>query len=146
MKDRCSSLVCLPLSSGSGALQVFGNSPDETAFCRLVLNKETVPEALTAIQPTLMAYGFDQPVQPVLLDVSSILPDRILLLDSYFYVIVFHGATIAQWRAAGYHQQEEHAAFRQLLEVRLGFRVLPSTQTDGGGGGDGVLRCACGNL
>lgn len=98
---------------------MFGNSPDETAYCRLVLNKETVPEALTAIQPTLMAYSFDQPVTPVLLDVSSIQPDRILLLDSYFYVIVFHGTTIAQWRKAGYHNQDEHAAFRQLLQVVL---------------------------
>ena len=62
--------------------QVFGNSPDETAYCRLVLNKETVPEALTAIQPTLLAYGFDAPPTPVLLDVSSIQPDRILLLVS----------------------------------------------------------------
>ena len=98
-------------------LQVFGNSPDETAYCRLVLNKETASEALTAIQPMLMAYSFDQPVTPVLLDVSSIQPDRVLLLDSYFYVIVFHGTTIAQWRKAGYHNQEEHSSFRHLLQV-----------------------------
>ena len=37
--------------------------------------------------------------------------------DSYFYVVVFHGTTIAQWRKAGYHEQEEHAAFKLLLEV-----------------------------
>lgn len=54
----------------------------------------------------------------VLLDVESIQPDRILLLDSFFYVVVFHGTSIAQWRKEGYHLQEEHAGFKQLLEVR----------------------------
>jgi hypothetical protein len=29
----------------------------------------------------------------VLLDVSSITPDRILLLDTYFNVVVFHGVS-----------------------------------------------------
>ncbi len=53
----------------------------------------------------------------VLLDVESIQPDRILLLDSFFYVVVFHGTTIAQWRKAGYHLQEQHADFRNHLEV-----------------------------
>ena len=53
----------------------------------------------------------------MLLDVESIQPDRILLLDSFFYVVVFHGTSIAQWRKEGYHLQEEHAGFRQLLEV-----------------------------
>jgi hypothetical protein len=53
-------------------MQVFGNSPDETAYCRLILNKETVAEALTAIQPTLMAHTLHSAVSPVLLDVSSI--------------------------------------------------------------------------
>lgn len=96
---------------------MFGNSPDETAYSRLALNKESVSEALTAIQPTLMSYKFDQPVQPVLLDVSSIESDSILLLDSYFYVVVFHGLTIAQWKKEGYQDREEYASFKQLLQV-----------------------------
>lgn len=53
----------------------------------------------------------------VLLDVTSIAPDRILLLDSYFYVVVFHGSSIAQWRKDGYHLQPDHAHFKELLEV-----------------------------
>lgn len=39
--------------------------------------------------------------------------------DAYFYVVVFHGSTIAQWRKAEYHQQPEHAAFAQLLQAPL---------------------------
>ena len=62
----------------------------------------------------------------VLLDVQSIAPDRILLLDSYFYVVVFHGTTIAQWRKAEYHLQPEHVSFKALLEV--GFPIPAITQ------------------
>ncbi len=54
----------------------------------------------------------------VLLDVTSIAADRILLLDSYFYVVVFHGSSIAQWRKEGFHLNPEHAHFKELLEVR----------------------------
>lgn len=54
----------------------------------------------------------------VLLDVTSIAPDRILLLDSYFYVVVFHGSSIAQWRKDGFHLNPDHAHFKELLEVR----------------------------
>lgn len=53
----------------------------------------------------------------VLLDVTSIAADRILLLDSYFYVVVFHGSSIAQWRKEGFHLQPDHAHFKELLEV-----------------------------
>jgi protein transport protein SEC23 len=40
-----------------------------------------------------------------------------LLLDTFFHVVVFHGETIGAWREQGYHEQEEHAAFRALLEA-----------------------------
>lgn len=69
------------------------------------------------LQPTLYAFGFNGPPEPVLLDVSSIAADRILLLDAYFYIVVFHGSTVAQWRKARYQDQPEHAAFKALLEA-----------------------------
>ena len=53
----------------------------------------------------------------MLLDVSAITPDRILLLDSFFQVLVFHGQTVAAWRNEGYHKQEGHENFAQLLEA-----------------------------
>ncbi len=58
--------------------------------------------------------------EQVLLDVGSIQPDRVLLLDSYFYVVVFHGTTIAAWRKAEYHLLPEQVALKQLLEARGG--------------------------
>ncbi|CAG8763805.1 12890_t:CDS:2, partial [Acaulospora morrowiae] len=98
-------------------LQVFNNSPDETAFYRHVLNREDVNNSLIMIQPTLMSYGFDSPPQPVLLDSISIKPDVILLLDTFFHILIFHGETIAQWRKAGYQDQEGYENFKELLEA-----------------------------
>ena len=89
--------------------QVFGHSPDETAFFRLVLEREATAGAMVMIQPQLLAYGFNAPPQPVLLDVQSIQADQILLLDTFFMVIVHYGSTIAQWRKAGYQHKEEYA-------------------------------------
>lgn len=48
---------------------------------------------------------------------KSIAPDRILLLDSFFQIIIFHGETIATWRKQRYHEQPEHEAFRRLLQA-----------------------------
>ena len=96
-------------------VQVFNNSPDETAYYRMILWRENVLNSLVMIQPTLMAYSFNGPPEPVLLDVCSIAADRILVLDAYFSVVIFHGQTIASWRKANYQDQPEHAAFAQLL-------------------------------
>lgn len=76
------------------------------------------PTKQAMFQPQLVSYSF-QGVEPALLDVSSIQPERILLLDAYFYVVIFHGTTVAQWRKEG-HQ----------LRVRAGTAA-----------GAGVLAC-----
>lgn len=98
-------------------VQVFNNSPDETAYFRVILNRENVANSAVMIQPSLISYSFHSGPEPALLDVAAIAADRILLLDSYFTVVIFHGATIAQWRKAGYHNLPEHQAFAQLLQA-----------------------------
>lgn len=98
-------------------VQVFNNSPDETAYFRMILNRENVANSVVMIQPSLISYSFHSGPEPVLLDVSAISAERILLLDSYFTVVVFHGSNITQWRKAGYHNQPEHEAFAMLLRA-----------------------------
>lgn len=98
-------------------VQVFNNSPDETAYYRMILNRENVANAVVMIQPSLISYSFHSAPEPVLLDVTAIAADRILLLDSYFTVVVFHGISIAQWRNAGYQNQPEHETFAHLLQA-----------------------------
>jgi len=98
-------------------LQLFNSSPDEACYYRYVLNRENTTNSLVMIQPTLLSYSFDGPPQPALLDSVSVQPNTILLLDTFFHVVVFHGETVAAWREAKYHEQEEHDAFRSLLEA-----------------------------
>lgn len=98
-------------------LQVFNNSPDETAFYRHILMTEDTNNSLIMIQPTLTSFGLDlEEPEAVLLDSVSIKDDRILLLDTFFHILIFHGKTIAQWRKAGYQDQEEYIDFKRLLD------------------------------
>jgi hypothetical protein len=64
-----------------------------------------------------MSYQLEQPAEAVLLDSISIKPDAILLLDTFFHILIFHGDTIAQWRKAGYHEQEGYENLAQLLDA-----------------------------
>lgn len=98
-------------------MQTFNSSPDEAAYHRLVFSREDVSNSLLMIQPSLMCYSFSAPPQPVLLDATSVRPDVILLLDTFFYVLIFHGETITAWRDQGYAELPEHAAFRALLQA-----------------------------
>ncbi|GMH38572.1 hypothetical protein BSKO_06456 [Bryopsis sp. KO-2023] len=109
-------------------VQLVGTSPDETAYCRLMLNRSPVGSAMLMIQPQVTSYSFNGPPEPALLDVQSIQPDRLLYMDAFFYVVVFHGTTIAQWRESGYHEKEEHKAFAEMLSApqRLADEVCKS--------------------
>lgn len=98
-------------------LSTFNSSPDEQAYYRFSLSRESTSNALIMIQPTLLSYSFNGPPYPVLLDAASVRPDTILLLDTFFHVLIFHGETIAAWKQQGYQLQEEHANFRSLLEA-----------------------------
>jgi len=100
-------------------IQVFNNSPDETSFYRHSLFLEDCLNSLVMIQPTLLSYSFNEPTHAVLLDTSSIHPDRILLMDTFFHVVIFHGETIAAWRKEGYQNREGYESFKHLLEAPI---------------------------
>ncbi|MCO5609601.1 hypothetical protein L7F22_063831 [Adiantum nelumboides] len=98
-------------------LQVSRNTPDETAYFWLMLNREGVAGSVVMIQPTIFSYTLDGPPVPVSLDMSSIEPHSILLFDSFFHVVVHFGSAIAQWRKLGYHKDPCHENLRKLLEA-----------------------------
>ncbi|KII67426.1 Protein transport protein Sec23A [Thelohanellus kitauei] len=97
-------------------LQCFNNSPDETVFYRYALDREDVLNSCVMIQPVLYSYSLDAPPKPVLLDSSSIKPDLMLFLDSYFFVLIYLGETISYWRKQGYQNDPNYASFAQFLE------------------------------
>ena len=43
----------------------------------------------------------DQPV-PVLLDIDSLKNNVVLILDTFFYIVIWKGDTIVKWEDAGY--------------------------------------------
>merc|ERR1719261_2416976 len=68
------------------------------------------------IQPALLKYSFEEgPPVPVLLDSASLGADVILLLDSFFHVVIWRGETIQAWYDQGYQEKEEYANFKALL-------------------------------
>lgn len=100
----------------SNFLQTFNVSPDETAYYRTAVTRENTMNSLVMIQPALLQYTFDEgPPTPVLLDSASLKPNIILLLDSFFHVVIWRGATIQAWHDAGYHEKEEYLNFKNLL-------------------------------
>lgn len=98
-------------------LQVFNNVPDETAYFRLMLCRETVDNTVLMMQPSLMRYSMDSgEPQPVLLDIRSVELDVTLMLDTYFLVLVHYGSHVAAWRNAGYHLDPQYDALREIIE------------------------------
>lgn len=100
-------------------IQVFNNSPDETSFFRHSLFNGDCLNSLVMIQPTLLSYSFNEPTHAVLLDTSSIQPDRILLMDTFFHTVIFHGETIAAWKREGYQDKPGYESFKQLLAAPI---------------------------
>ena len=97
-------------------LNNFNASPDESKFYRSLLLKENTFNSLVMIQPFLKCFSFDSEEPfPVLLDASSLKPNVVLLLDSFFHVVIWKGETIQNWFEQGYHEREEYANFKNLL-------------------------------
>lgn len=100
-------------------IQVFNNSPDETSFYRHSLMREDCGNSLLMIQPALVAYELHQETRPVSLDTSSIQPDRILLMDTFFQIVIFHGERIAAWKKQNYQEKEGFESFKLFLEAPI---------------------------
>ena len=64
-----------------------------------MLNREDGTQAIIMVHPTLHSYSFQKyddgyvfvHQEPVRLDSSSIQPEHILLLDTFFQVVIYHG-------------------------------------------------------
>jgi protein transport protein SEC23 len=83
-------------------LHTFNSSPDESEYYRMMMLRENVANTLVMIQPSLMQYSLDTEPVPVLLDIDSLKDNCILVLDTFFYICIWKGQTIADWESAGY--------------------------------------------
>ncbi|XP_055333870.1 protein transport protein Sec23A-like [Paramacrobiotus metropolitanus] len=101
----------------SQLLQTSNTSLDESAFYRHCVLKQDVVSANIIIQPVLYAYSLQGPPLSVMLDSTSLQPDRILLLDTFFHIVIYRGETIMHWINAGYDKMPEYANFASLLKA-----------------------------
>ncbi|ODV84412.1 hypothetical protein CANARDRAFT_29267 [[Candida] arabinofermentans NRRL YB-2248] len=100
-------------------LQVFNCSPDETAFYHHTLLRTDVRDSLVMIQPTLVRFMADgSEPEPVLLDSASLKPDAVLLLDAFFYTVIYFGHVAADWRDKNYPRDEYPGVYDMIDKSR----------------------------
>lgn len=100
-------------------LQVFNYSPDETAFYHHTLLRTDVRDSLVMIQPTLVRFLADgSEPEPVLLDSASLKPDAILLLDAFFYTVIYYGRVAAEWRDANYPRDQYPGLYQMMDQAK----------------------------
>lgn len=80
-------------------LDQFGYSPDESAFRRMVMLKENVENVVKMVEPELFSWSSDNPeCTAVDLGSSAMQATSILLLDSFFNIVIWYGNTMRAWR------------------------------------------------
>ena len=89
-------------------LHTFGASPDESEYYRNLILRESVSNALVMIQPALMQYNLEtREATPVLLDIDSMQDEVVLLMDTFFYICIWKGSTVASWEEQKFHEELE---------------------------------------
>lgn len=131
-------------------IQHFNASPDEISYYKTHVMKENVNNSTIMIQPMLFAYTADSPEPtPVFLDVESMKPETVLLMDSFFTVVVWHGEEVCVWRENEYHLQPEYENIKQMLEnpveyaqqiIAERFPVPKYVSCDSGSGPERLLK------
>jgi len=101
----------------SNFVQKFGTSVDESALFKMTLNRESLSNMLVMIQPALFAYDLNSPEPtPVLCDFESLKPDIVLLVDTYFHILIWHGVKVHGWKQANYHLNPEYEHLGYLFK------------------------------
>jgi len=101
----------------SNLLQIFNISPDESTYYRLWLQRSRCEDAILIINPTLHSYVINEPCVPVPLDATSVKEGNVLLMDTFFDIIVHYGSTVDAWRNLNYHENPEFANVADLLRI-----------------------------
>lgn len=102
----------------SNYVRKFASSVDEATYYRLCMDRETVANSLVMVQPSLMQYDLEnEDPQAAVCSIESMKDDVILLMDSYFHTVIWQGTSIVEWVGLGYHEQEEYANLKKILET-----------------------------
>ena len=135
----------------SSFIQSFNESPDESTYYKYLLLGESVQNCTIMIQPLLFEYTAENPSpNPVYLDLNSLKNNCVLLLDTFFHVVVWHGIDVMKWREEGYQDQEGYENIKQMLDEPQDYAQnilderLPTPRfvsCDSGSGQERLLKC-----
>ena len=90
-------------------VQKFATSVDESALYKMTLNRESLSNMLVMIQPALFQYDLNEPeAVPVACDFESLKPDVVLLVDTFFCLLVWRGTDVHGWYLDKLHEQQEY--------------------------------------
>jgi protein transport protein SEC23 len=99
-------------------LQNFNASPDEITFYKTTLLHENVTNATIMIQPVLFTYTPEKPeANAVFLDIENMKNDYVLLLDAFFFICIWHGESVCNWRDNNLHADPEYENIKMMLEL-----------------------------
>ena len=135
----------------SSFIQVFNESPDENTYYKTLVMYETVSNCTIMIQPLLFEYTPENPTaNPVYLDLNSMKNDVVLLLDTFFYVVVWHGIDVVKWREENYQDNPEYENIKMMLDEpqdyaqNIVMERLPTPRfvsCDSGSGQERLIKC-----
>jgi len=98
-------------------LNNFNASPDEVTFYKTSLMHESILNSTIMIQPMLLAYTPDAPeATSILLDIENMKNDYVLLLDAFFFICIWHGESVCNWRDQQYHLDPDYENIKMMLE------------------------------
>ena len=135
----------------SSFIQYFNESPDENTYYKTLIMYETVSNCTIMIQPLLFEYTPENPqANPVFLDLNSMKNDVVLLLDTFFYVVVRHGIDVVKWREENYQDNPEYENIKMMLDEpqeyaqNIVMERLPTPRfvsCDSGSGQERLIKC-----
>lgn len=135
----------------SSFIQSFNESPDESIYYKTQLMFQNVENCTIMIQPLLYEYTPENPsANPVFLDLNSMKNDVVLLLDTFFYVVVWHGIEVVKWREEGYQNREGYENIKLMLDEpqdyaqNIVIERLPTPRLvscDSGSGQERLIKC-----
>lgn len=97
-------------------VQKFATSVDESALYKMTLNRESLTNMLVMIQPALFQYDLQETEPtPVLCDFESLKPDIVLLVDTYFCLLIWRGINVHGWHEEKVHLQPEYEHINYLF-------------------------------
>ncbi|KAK7682899.1 hypothetical protein QCA50_013931 [Cerrena zonata] len=108
--------LALKAVKNSHTIDVFGGCLDQIEAAAVLMARVTLFKSEQDDGADVLRWIDHKEPEAVLLDSVSIKNDRILLLDTFFHILIYHGKTIAEWRKAGYQDLPEYENLKQLLQ------------------------------